>query len=199
MSFSSRENLVRQSGKKARRDDLACGDISLLKNNTKNIKQSRQTVHEVIPAGIYSVITLGTVPLELSRGKKNSSTRPRFPWKKHPVVVVAGWGGGHIKIKLEVLRKLNWKKLWKQIPKNYKDKFIIIDYLTVQLFLIIFQLYAQNLHFIYLFLFRITALITWNLEEMKRSGWTIGSRLVPSAMQRKNEECESVTLIQKST
>lgn len=90
MSFSSRENLVRQSGKKARRDDLACGDISLLKNNTKNIKQSRQTVHEVIPAGIYSVITLGTVPLELSRGKKKLFHKTKISLKK------ASSGGGGV-------------------------------------------------------------------------------------------------------
>lgn len=80
MSFSSRENLVRQSEKKARRDDLACGDIRLLKNNTANIKQNRQTVHEITPAGIYSIITLGTFPLELSRGGAGIKNSPaRFP------------------------------------------------------------------------------------------------------------------------
>lgn len=88
--------------------------------------------------------------------------------------------------------------MWRhQAPQKQHEKhktkqadcpLIIIDYWIVQPFLTIFQLYAQNLHFIYLFLFSMTVLITWKLGKMKRSGWTMGSSLVPSAMQRKNEE-----------
>lgn len=41
------------------------------------MKQSRPTGHEAVPAGIYSVITLGAFPLKLSR-EKNLPRKPKL-------------------------------------------------------------------------------------------------------------------------
>lgn len=63
---------------KKKRDHLSCRDVNLFQNSWKDIKQSRRTGHEAIPAGIYSVITPGTFPLKLPR-EKISPTSQKYP------------------------------------------------------------------------------------------------------------------------